>query len=67
MSCAEIDKKIRAVFTKLQGEAQGKNITDEMVVKSDFNDLNTQAEQQCGFRYSIDWTENGYVLGCGKA
>ena len=66
MSCDEIDKAIRAVFAAIQKQAGENNITDEMVIKSDFNDLNARARQECHLHYSIDHTPQGYVLGRGK-
>ena len=62
MTCDQIDWIIRAVFAALIKQANGGNITDDMVIKSGFNGLNALAKSECNIDYSIEWTQNGNVL-----
>lgn len=62
MSCDQIEIEITAIFNKIKSEANGGNITDEMVIKTGFNDLKERARVECNDIYSIEWGDKGHYL-----
>ena len=63
MACDDLHKKLQAEFEKIsKGASPNGNITDEMVLKSEFNRLVEQAARECNRYYSIKWSDHGYVL-----
>lgn len=62
MTCHEIEVAITRTFNAIKSKANNGNITDEMVVKTNFNDLKELAKSQCNVDYSIEWTNTGYSL-----
>ncbi len=63
MNCDDLHLELQAEFDKILKEAAPNgNITDEMVLKSKFNELVEKAAKECNRYYSIKWTDQGYVL-----
>ena len=63
MKCDDLHRELQAEFDKILKEAAPNgNVTDEMVLKSNFNKLVEKASKECKRYYSIKWTDQGYVL-----
>lgn len=62
MNCNDLKTEITSVFNRIKAAAPNGNITDEMVLKSQFNELNELAKLHCNVSYSIEWQPGGYIL-----
>ncbi|MEA9939053.1 hypothetical protein VDG40_18635 [Xanthomonas campestris pv. raphani] len=63
MNCEDLHREIEAEFDRILKEAKPNgNVTDQMFLKSNFNELVQKAAKDCKRYYSIKWTDHGYAL-----